>query len=243
MHQFFVEDCQIGEKYVTITGTDVRHIKQVLRMRPGETIRVSSQTGKNMLCSVTEVADSFVSARIMEESADTELPARIILFQGMAKGERMETVIEKAVELGVTTIVPVATKYCVVRLDQKKAAAKQKRWQAIAESAAKQSKRSRIPDVEVPVDFATALKMAEELDQILVPYENERGMEGTKEALAGVRPDTSIGVFVGPEGGFAPEEIEALPATAELVSLGRRILRTETAAITMLSLLMMQLEL
>ena len=211
-------------------------------MRPGEIIRISNQTGKNVLCSVTEVTDSFVSADILEESADTELPAQIVLFQGMAKGERMEMVIEKAVELGAAQIVPVATRYSVVRLDQKKAANKQKRWQAIAESAAKQSKRSRIPEICMPVDFEKAVSMAKGMDLILVPYENERGMQGTKESISKICPGTVIGIFIGPEGGFSEEEIEVLNGFAEVISLGKRILRTETAAITTLSMLMLELE-
>jgi len=242
MHQFFVEDCQIGRKYVTITGNDVRHIRQVLRMRPGETIRISSLSGQSMFCSITEVTQEFVSAEIITEAPNTELPSEIILFQAIPKGDRMETVIEKTVELGVAEIIPVAMKYCVVKLDAKKAAAKQKRWKAIAETAAKQSKRSRIPELKEVQSFADACAAAKALDLCIVPYENARGMESMKGVVQQIRPGMRIGVFIGPEGGFADEEIRALEPMAEIVSLGKRILRTDTAAITMLSLLMTILE-
>ena len=141
MYQFFVDDCQIGKEYVTITGSDVNHIKNVLRMRPGEKIRVSSSS-RDMFCEIAELTDDFVQADILDEEApDTELPSRIYLFQGLPKGDRMEYIIQKSVELGVYEIIPVAMKYCVVKLDAKKAGNKVKRWQAISESAAKQSKQ------------------------------------------------------------------------------------------------------
>ena len=119
MHQFFVEEDQIGREFVTITGSDVNHIKNVLRMKPGEKIRVSGKDGKDYFCAVSELADTFVQADILKEDApSTELSGKIYLFQAIPKGDRMETVIEKAVELGVYEIIPVAMKYCVVRLDE-----------------------------------------------------------------------------------------------------------------------------
>ena len=183
MYQFFVDDCQIGKEYVTITGSDVNHIKNVLRMRPGEKIRVSSSS-RDMFCEIAELTDDFVQADILDEEApDTELPSRIYLFQGLPKGDRMEYIIQKSVELGVYEIIPVAMKYCVVKLDAKKAGNKVKRWQAISESAAKQSKRSRIPEVHAVMNFKDAVEYAKLQDMILVPYENERGMEATREAM------------------------------------------------------------
>ena len=155
----------------------------------------------------------------------------------------METVIQKAVELGVHEIIPVAMKYCVVKLDAKKAENKRKRWQAIAESAAKQSKRSLIPVVHEVMSFKEALSYAKECKVNLVPYENERGMEATKEAVLELKKDDTISVMIGPEGGFSEEEIELVKEeNMKIISLGKRILRTDTAAIATLSMLMLQLE-
>ena len=243
MYQFFVDDCQIGKEYVTITGSDVYHIKNVLRMRPGEKIRVSSSS-RDMFCEIAELTDDFVQADILDEEApDTELPSQIYLFQGLPKGDRMEYIIQKSVELGVHEIIPVAMKYCVVKLDAKKAGNKVKRWQAISESAAKQSKRMLIPKIHEVMSFQDALKLAEELDIRLIPYELAKGMKETKEILNQIRPGQSVGIFIGPEGGFEENEVsQALEKGAQAITLGRRILRTETAGLAILSVLMFQLE-
>jgi RNA methyltransferase, rsmE family len=243
MYQFFVESGQIGKDSVMIEGSDVNHIKNVLRMKPGEKIRISGPAWENYFCEIAEIEDSFVRASILEkDETGTELPNRIYLFQGLPKNDKMELIIQKAVELGVYEIIPVAMKNCVVKLDAKKAAAKTARWQGIAESAAKQSKRSLIPKVSEPVSYKEAVAYAMKLDQKLVPYENERGMAATREAVEAVRPGESIGIFIGPEGGFAPEEIEAVKGEMKLISLGSRILRTETAGFTTLAILMYHIE-
>lgn len=243
MYQFFVEDEQVGRDFITITGSDAHHIKNVLRMKPGETVRVSSKSGHDYLCSVLELADGFVQMDIVDsDAAGTELPGRIYLFQALPKGDRMEYIIQKAVELGVYEIIPVAMKYCVVKLDKNKAQAKIRRWQAVSESAAKQSKRSLIPRIHPVMDYKEAAAYAMECDRRLVPYENERGMQAAAEALASIQPGESISVMIGPEGGFAKEEIEAVQDDMQLISLGRRILRTDTAAITAMSMLMLHLE-
>lgn len=243
MYQFFIDDCQVGKEYVTITGQDVNHIKNVLRMKPGEKIRVSTTSGRDYFCEIAELTDDFVQADLLnEEAASTELPSRIYLFQGIPKGERMEYIIQKAVELGVYEIIPVSMKYCVVKLDAKKEANKIKRWQAISESAAKQSKRSIIPKIHPVMSYEKALEYAGNCDLRLVPYENERGMAATSEVLTKVKPGTSISVFIGPEGGFSDAEIAAARETMDVLSLGKRILRTDTAAICTMSMLMLQLE-
>ena len=243
MYQFFVEDDQIGEDTIRVTGSDVNHMKNVLRMKPGERVRVSNQGGRDFLCSVETLFDDEVILHIEEKDIPgTELPAKIYLFQGIPKGERMETVIEKAVELGVYEIIPVAMKYCVVKLDEKKAEKKVARWQEIARSAAKQSKRSIVPRIHPPMSFKEAASYAMQCDRRLVPYENEEGMAATVRAFEGIGGADSISVFIGPEGGFAEEEIDALRADSQVISLGKRILRTDTASITMLSMLMMHLE-
>ena len=146
-----------------------------------------------------------VEVCITEETAlDTELPCRICLFQGLPKSDKMELIVQKAVELGAAEVIPVAMKNCVVKLDAKKAAAKTVRWQEIAKSAAKQSKRSRIPVVREPVNYREAVALAGELDVVLLPYENERGMAATREVMERIAPGQSVGIFIGPEGGFDP---------------------------------------
>ena len=145
MYQFFVADSQIGREFITITGADVNHIKNALRMKPGEKIRISNQNGTDYFCEITEITDSFVQADILKEDApSTELPSKIYLFQGIPKGDRMETVIEKAVELGVYEIIPVAMQYCVVKLDAKKRASKAWHMRQNSRSAAWCQKSARL---------------------------------------------------------------------------------------------------
>lgn len=243
VYQFFVEDGQITPEAALIEGSDVNHIRNVLRMRLGEKVRISSKSGKNYLCEISEITEDMVRASILEEyKEDTELPCKIYLFQGLPKNDKMELIIQKAVELGVYEIIPVAMKNCVVKLDEKKASAKVARWQAIAESAAKQSKRSLIPTVRMPLSYKQAVDAAKELDVKLVPYENERGMQATKEAIEAIKPGESIGIFIGPEGGFDASEIAMVKEDMQLISLGKRILRTETAGMTTLSILVYHLE-
>ena len=243
MYQFFVTEEQIGREFITITGGDVNHIKNVLRMKPGETIRVSNQKGQDYFCKITEVGEEFIQADILEtEAATTELPGKIYLFQGIPKGDRMENVIEKAVELGVYEIIPVSMRYCVVKLDEKKQQAKLKKWQALAMAAAKQSKRSLVPNIHPVMSYKEALAYALQADVCLVPYENQAGMEGTKASLSKIKGKRSVSIIIGPEGGFAPDEIEAAGERGEVISLGKRILRTDTAAITAMSMVMMEME-
>lgn len=245
MYQFFIEDENAAEDFVTIEGSDVNHIKNVLRMKPGEKIRVCTRNGQNYFCSISDITESFVRADILEKEAEsTELPCRIYLFQGLPKNDKMEWIIQKTVEIGVYEVIPVAMKNCVVKLDEKKAAKKLQRWQAIAESAAKQSKRTVIPTVKQPVTYKEALKIASELDITMVPYENERGMDATREIMGQLMAGQTIGVVVGPEGGFAPEEIALVDehATMHRISLGRRILRTETAGLAALAMLVYNLD-
>lgn len=307
MYQFFVEENQLAGDRICILGSDVNHIKNVLRMKQGTRVRVSVKAYfgdvgsygnvdmatalegvestenaednerankiKNVHRSYFGVIDTISDTEVWinieeEDTTGTELLSKIYLFQGLPKGDKMELIIQKAVELGVYEIIPVAMKNCVVKLDDKKASSKVKRWQAISESAAKQSKRTVIPEVTMPLSWKLALEKAKELDIVLVPYENERGMEATREVMQSIKPGQSIGLFVGPEGGFAPEEIGAVPASDNAdavteeqtdgmskqneeqkensrfhrISLGRRILRTETAGLATLSMLVFCLD-
>lgn len=244
MYRFFVEESQIYNGTVHITGSDVNHIKNVLRMRPGEKILVSTGGEKEYHCAVSDFPEGEVLAAVEEvTAADRELPSGIVLFQGLPKGDKMELIIQKAVELGATEIVPVEMKRCVVKLDRKKAEKKAERWQTIALGAAKQSKRMQIPTVHMPVTFQQALAMMAESDVRLMPYENAEGMEGTRRILESIEPGESIAVLIGPEGGIDEVEVEmAMKAKVEPITLGKRILRTETAGMTVLSILVYLLE-
>lgn len=245
MYHFFVSPDQIGEKEIVIEGPDVNHIKNVLRMKPGEQVRLCTGLDKlDYRCELTELSDETVRARILwVEENGVELPSRLYLFQGLPKSDKMELIIQKAVELGVYEIIPVATKRAVVKLDARKEEAKRKRWNAISESAAKQSKRMIIPAVSRVMSFGEALEYARDLDVKLIPYELAQDMDRTRETLARIQPGQSVGIFIGPEGGFEEAEVEmALQQGAQAITLGRRILRTETAGMCVLSALMFRLE-
>lgn len=245
MYQFFVEPGAINTelKRVFITGQDVNHIKNVLRMKIGEEINVSNGTdGKEYRCAVLEMTDDTVTCELRFVKEDgNELPSRIVLFQGLPKADKFELIIQKCVELGVAEIVPVAMKRCVMKVEEKKEAKKVERWQAIAEAAAKQSKRGIIPTVTGVKTYGEALKTAQELDVILLPYEmaDADSMGKTREIIQGIKPGQSVGIFIGPEGGFDDAEVEKAAAIgAQTITLGKRILRTETAGLTVVSWLM-----
>ena len=244
MQQFFAEPSWIRENKIYMRGSDVNHIRNVLRMKPGEDVRVNDGRGKTYLCCISSYEEQTAVLDILKElDSDTELPSRIILFQGLPKGDKMEWIVQKAVELGAYSIVPFAAKRSVVKLDEKKAAKKQARWQLIAKGAAEQSGRGIIPEVSTVRTFAEALGMAGELDVVLIPYELEEGMKETARVLENIECGQSVGIFIGPEGGFEEEEVErAKAAGAHAVTLGKRILRTETAGLTALSILMYHLE-
>ena len=240
-----MEPSQIQGNHIFIDGPDVNHIRNVLRMNPGEEVNVTDGSGEKVYrCAIASIGEDKVELNIMwAQEKGMELPSKIYLFQGLPKSDKMELIIQKAVELGVYEIIPMATTRAVVKLDQKKAAAKVKRWQAISESAAKQSKRLLIPEVKEPVKFSEALKLASDLDVRLIPYELAEGMDGTRRIIQSVKPGQSVAVFIGPEGGFEEAEVElAKEAGFQAITLGRRILRTETAGMTVLSILMYQLE-
>ena len=244
MYRFFVEKEQIGEKTIRIIGSDVNHIRNVLRMKPGEEILISDGEKKEYHCEIKTLDPEYVEALIMfvkEEGLD--LPSKVYLFQGLPKNDKMELIIQKAVELGVYAVVPVATKRAVVKLDDKKEAKKLVRWQSISESAAKQAKRLIIPEVMPVMSFKEAVAFSQTMDVRLIPYELAENMAYTRQVLSQIKPGQSIGIFIGPEGGFAEEEVElALNSGMETITLGKRILRTETAGMTVLSILMYLLE-
>ena len=250
MYHFFTETEFFTESEAVITGPDVNHIKNVLRMKPGERILLSDGKGTNCLCELTEIGAGEIKARILpEEVSDTELPVEVTLYQGLPKADKMEFIIQKCVELGVTRIVPVEMARCVMKLDKKKEEVKRKRWHGISESAAKQSKRMIVPEISSVMKYKDAIKEAAALDLSLVPYEDAEslegagGMERTRTLIKALRPGQKCAVFIGPEGGFSDQEIEeAQEAGFHMVTLGKRILRTETAGLFILSAIGFMLE-
>lgn len=247
MYQFFVDPVQINipDRRVMIRGEDVNHIRNVLRMRVGEEIAVrSGQDCREYRCAVLSIDGDEVLCELRFIKEDqVELPAQIYLFQGLPKADKMEFIVQKAVELGVHQVIPVAASRCVVKLDDKKAAAKRTRWQGIARAAAKQSKRAIIPEVTEVSSFSDAVREASMMDVALIPYELAEDMSRTKEIMENLRPGTSVAVFIGPEGGFSEGEISlAAENGIRPITLGKRILRTETAGLAVLSWIMYQLE-
>ncbi len=245
MYRFYVEQEQISEKTIRISGSDVNHIKNVLRMKPGEKIIICNGQGKDFYCIITGESDGDILTEIEKVcDTETELPGKIYLFQGVPKKDKMELIIQKSVELGVFKIIPVMTKRTIVKLeDRKKELKKVERWQAIATSAAKQSNRGIIPVITETMSLKEAFQYAKAIECKLIPYENAVDITKTKEIINSINRDSSIGIFIGPEGGFEESEIQlAIKSDIRPITLGRRILRTETAGLAILSMVMLQLE-
>lgn len=246
MHRFYIdkENLEHAEQSIQILGMDVNHIKNVLRLRCGDEIVVSDGAGKDYLCRITGIENEKVVADIQDVCDNfSELETEITLFQGYPKSDKMELIIQKTVELGVARIVPVLTKRTIVKLDDKKAQKKTERYQLIAEAAAKQSGRGIIPTVSMPVSFGQALDMAAKLDMNLIPYEEAKGIADSKRVIQSIKGKRTLGIFIGPEGGFSYEEVEQAKAIgAKVITLGHRILRTETAGMAVVSIIMFELE-
>lgn len=249
MFQFFIESYQLNDGKAYIEGADVNHIKNVLRMKEGDELNVVIEGDSNEYrCGIESFDDDRVNlqVRFIKES-DVELPAKIYLLQGLPKADKLEMIIQKAVELGVYEIVPVSLKRSVVKLDDKKAKSKAQRWNGISEAAAKQSKRRVIPKVHEPMSLKEALRFieGENVSVKLVPYElaDANTMDVTREIMSGINKGQSVAVLIGPEGGFDEAEIElAKEAGFNEITLGHRILRTETAPLMVLSWLVYMLE-
>ncbi len=246
MDHFFTDPSNIRDKHIIIEGSDVNHIRNVLRLRPGDEISVSNGVdGREYRCGIVSISDVVECELRFIKEESVELPVRVHLFQGLCKGDKMETVIQKTTELGVYEVIPVQMIRSVVKLDDKKAASKVSRYVGVAEAAAKQSKRAVIPQIHPVCDVNSAIEYAKGFDKIIVPYELSAGesFEDTRKVMGSVKGLKDIAVFIGPEGGFDDSEIEALKASgADVISLGRRILRTETAGMTVLSWLVYLLE-
>jgi len=245
MHRFYVTEDQFHNDTITITGSDVNHIKNVLRMKQGDELIICNGQGKDCYCIIDKVSENEITTNVVSvQETGTELKAKITLFQGLPKKDKMELIIQKAVELGVYEIVPVMTKRVIVKLeDRKKERKKLERWQLIAESAAKQSGRGIIPNVHPVITYQDAILKCRNMDLGIIPYENAEGMEFTREIMNKIKQYSSIGIFIGPEGGFEESEIAlARENNIHPITLGKRILRTETAGLAILSMMMLSLE-
>ncbi|MFC2282588.1 MAG: 16S rRNA (uracil(1498)-N(3))-methyltransferase [Lachnoanaerobaculum saburreum] len=243
MYHFFVEEEQVNGENAYISGSDVNHIVNVLRMKIGEELLISVKGDWDYLCKIEEIENDRVNLKLLESMEQRELPIKLTLLQGIPKSDKLEMIIQKAIELGVSEIIPVKTNRVVVRIDEKKTQAKVNRWNAIAQSAAKQSKRSIIPKVLKPQTIDNALEIVKDYGVKLLPYENADGIKKTKDILNSLDSKNNIAVFIGPEGGFEEAEVKkSTDSGFEVITLGKRILRTETAGLALLSNIMIRLE-
>ena len=231
---------------LTITGSEVNHIRNVLRMKTGDEISVSNgQDEREYRYGIERMEEDAVFLRLRFIKEDkVELPVKVYLFQGLPKSDKMDLIVQKAVELGVYAVIPVRTDRSVLKLDEGKAAKKTARWQSIAEAAAMQSRRKVIPRVLEPMSMKEAVRFAtENTDRRCIPYELQEDPSGTGKLLESLKEGESLSVFIGPEGGFEPKEIALAQENGiEPISLGRRILRTETAGMAFLAWLVYILE-
>ena len=243
MYKFFVEDNQINNDKIVINNDDYNHIANVLRMKKGDTILITNKNSKETFnCEIEEVKSNEIVCNILnKENKKVELQVKIDLYQGLPKADKMEYIIQKSVELGVNKIVPVNMKYCIAKIkDEEK---KNIRWNKISEVAAKQCKRNIIPKIDKSINMDTLYNEIKKYDLVIVAYENEENIT-LKTALRESAKIKNIAVVVGPEGGFSLEEVDKLRENgAKIVSLGNRILRTETAPIALLSMLVYEYEL
>ena len=245
MYRFYITNRQIDGDTIWIEDSDVNHIKNVLRLEKGDWLVACDGDGKDYVCRIQSLAPDRIGLSVEKvQDTGTELDTRITLFQGIPKKDKMELIIQKAVELGAYEIVPVMMKRCVVKLsEEKKIQKKLERWQMIAQAAAKQCDRGIIPVVHPPVTVEQAFDMAGSLEYNMIPYELQEGMETSREIVDEACKHSSVGIFIGPEGGLEPAEVErAVQIGAHPISLGKRILRTETAGMALLSIMMFQLQ-
>lgn len=245
MYKFFVTTNQINGNIVEIGGEDINHIKNVLRLGIDEEIDICDlESSTNYLCKITELDNKFVKCEIINKLESKSEPKTYLhIFQGLPKAEKMETIIQKTTEIGVSEITPVSMNRCVVKLDDKGIDKKVSRWQKIAEVAAKQSKRDKIPLVNYPINIKNVYEKIVDYDIVLVAYESEENYN-IKSALEKVKSKVplKIAVIVGPEGGMEEKEIELLKSFGcKIITLGKRILRTETAPIVLSSIIMYEL--
>lgn len=246
MPKFFVPTNQIDKDKIVIQNDDVNHIKNVLRAKVDDKIDICDyNTSKNYVCKIEEIEDKVIRCKIIEEiDSNVESEVKVSIFQGIPKADKMELVIQKSVELGAYDITPIEMKRCVVKLKEKDKTKKIQRWQKISEVAAKQSGRDIIPNINNIININKLCESLEKYDLVLVAYENEK-INTLKNELTKIKNNkkVKIAVIIGPEGGIDKAEIEQLEKySAKIVTLGNRILRTETVALNMLSIIMYELD-
>lgn len=247
MYKFFISQKQVDGEIATIIGEDINHISNVLRLEKNDKIILCNKDeGKSYISEITQIEKAYILCKMLEEiSETTESNVNIDLFQGLPKSDKMEYIIQKTTEIGVKNIYPVNLERCIVKLDNKTEAKKIDRWQKIAEIAAKQSKRDIIPEIKNVINLKKICQNAKEYDIILIAYENENKIT-IKDVLKSLdkRKKINIGIVIGPEGGLSENEVtELMEAGAKSVSLGKRILRTETAPLVMISDIIYEFEL
>ncbi|MEK5477105.1 16S rRNA (uracil(1498)-N(3))-methyltransferase [Paenibacillus sp. FSL R5-0407] len=245
MQRYFIEPAQFGEKTVTITGDDAKHIGRVMRSKPGDKLIVSDGESRDALAAIIAIDPQEVTAEIIETLEPSGEPwFRVTVAQSLPKGDKMETVIQKCTEIGAASFLPFLSERTVVQYDGKKEEKRTARWRKIAKEAAEQAHRSRVPAVDSPVSWRELLKGLSAYDLVCLCYEKEHGQQlrDVLKPFVGKHPagqPCSIAVIVGPEGGLSENEVsEAEAAGAVSIGLGRRILRTETAAMAALTCIM-----
>ena len=247
MPRFFIKENQIQNNKITIIGEDVNHIKNVIRKQIGDTIEICNQDNeKSYKCEIEKIEEKQITTKIIEELKAQESNIKVDIFQGLPKAEKMELIIQKSVELGANAIIPVNMKRCVVKLDSKSEEKKIERWQKISESAAKQCGRNNIPEVKHLVNIKDICNLIKDYDAMIVAYENEKENTLKQELtkLKNKQKNLKIGIVIGPEGGLEENDVKLLKESgAKIITLGHRILRTETVALNMLSIIMYELEL
>ncbi len=247
MPRFFIKENQIQNNKITIIGEDVNHIKNVIRKQIGDIIEICNQDNeKSYKCEIEKIEEKQITTKIIEELKAQESNIKVDIFQGLPKAEKMELIIQKSVELGANAIIPVNMKRCVVKLDSKSEEKKIERWQKISESAAKQCGRNNIPEVKHLVNIKDICNKIKDYDAMIVAYENEKENTLKQELtkLKNKQKNLKIGIVIGPEGGLEENDVKLLKESgAKIITLGHRILRTETVALNMLSIIMYELEL
>ncbi|MCI8383791.1 MAG: 16S rRNA (uracil(1498)-N(3))-methyltransferase [Clostridia bacterium] len=248
MPKFFVSSQNIKKEEITIIGEDVNHIKNVLRKKQGDKINISNtDVLKDYLCEIEKIEEKVITCKIVEElEAKAESNIKVSIWQGIPKAEKMEWIIQKSVELGVYDITPIEMKRCVVKLEEKDKKKKLERWQKIAEVASKQCGRNRIPQIKEVISSKNICQLSSQYDIVLVADEKEKEnkLRYELEKLKKIeKEELKIAILIGPEGGIEREEIERLKdEKIKTITLGNRILRTETVALNILSIIMYELE-
>ncbi len=246
MPKFFIKSNQIENNIIKIIGNDVNHIKNVLRLQKDDVIQVCNlETSINYECKINKFEKDYIECILNKEiDSLSESNIHINIFQGLPKGDKMELIIQKSVELGACEITPVEMKRCIVKLDNKNESKKINRWQTIAEVAAKQSGRDIVPKINNVMDIKNICNIIDNYDIVLLAYENEKQNELKTELMSikNNNKELKIGVIIGPEGGIELNEVEMLKKSgAKVITLGNRILRTETVALVLTSIIMYEL--